>query len=145
MITITCILVGIFISIVIGTLWHMPQSPFGKIHMEYLGFDKLTKQEQAQKIEEAKPHMWKIYLSQSILSAMNSYVLYFIYSKINSVNDTAYVLLIVWLGFVIPLIGSNLLWGPCEDNKLRVKKFVSDALYNLVTYTSIILAFSIIL
>jgi hypothetical protein len=35
----------------------MPSTLMGKVHMQVLGFDKLSKEEQAKKIEEAKPHM----------------------------------------------------------------------------------------
>ena len=39
-------LAGIVISIVIGTLWHGPNTPTGRLHMQYLGFDKLSPEEQ---------------------------------------------------------------------------------------------------
>ena len=46
----------------------MPFTPMGRVHMQYLGFDKLSKEEQDKKIEEAKPHMRKSYLGQTLLS-----------------------------------------------------------------------------
>jgi hypothetical protein len=37
---------GMVIAVVVGTVWYMPQTPMGKLHMKYLGFDKLTSEEQ---------------------------------------------------------------------------------------------------
>jgi hypothetical protein len=37
-----------------------------------------------------------------------------------------------WLCFMVPIIGSGILWGNC-DRKIAMKKFVSDILSNLVT------------
>ena len=63
---------GVIISVVVGTLWYGPNSPTGKVHMQYLGFDKLSPEEQQQKIEMAKPNMPKIYVAQMLLSLIRT-------------------------------------------------------------------------
>ena len=141
-------LLGIITSVVIGTLWHSPFSPFGKIHMEYLGFDKLSQEEQARKIEEAKPHMWKVYLKQMVLSGMTSAALAYlliVLPKDVPLSVMYMSITALWVAFVIPLIGQNLLWGPCEDEKLQLKKFLGDSLYQIVTYSAIIFVLSLFL
>jgi hypothetical protein len=139
-------LTGIIVSIVIGTLWHSPFSPFGKIHMEYLGFTKLSKEEQAKKIEEAKPHMWKIYLKQIVLSGITSAALAYLLitlPKEASISVVYISITALWVAFIAPLVGQNLLWGPCADEKLQLKKFFGDSLYQIITYSSIIFILSL--
>ena len=38
-------LVGAVLYAVVGTLWYSNVTPMGKIHMQYLGFDKLSEEE----------------------------------------------------------------------------------------------------
>ena len=40
---------GAVLAIIIGTVWYMPFTPMGRVHMQYLGFDKLSKEEQDKK------------------------------------------------------------------------------------------------
>lgn len=129
-------LAGAVIAAVVGTVWYMPQTPMGKLHMKYLGFDKLSKEEQDRKIAEAKPHMWKTYLAQIALSFLTAFATVFIIlmSMRNGVTlglALGFVAL-NWLCFVVPTVGSSILWGNC-DPKLAWKKFFSDSLSVLVT------------
>lgn len=129
-------LAGVFISIVVGTLWHMPQSPMGKLHMRYLGFDQLSPEEQKRKIEESKPKMPKIYGAQMLLSLLMSFAVVLIVSM-SMKNGVALkfamgFVLLNWLCFMVPVVGGNILWGTC-DPKLAWKKFFSDSGYQLVT------------
>jgi Protein of unknown function (DUF1761) len=137
---------GVVVSIVIGTLWHMPQSPMGRLHMRYLGFDTLSPEEQARKIEEAKPTMPKIYAAQMLLSLLMSaaVVLIVTMSMQNSMPFAAALGFIVfnWLCFVVPTVGGHILWGNCE-RAIAWKKFFADALYPLVTMLVIALLASI--
>ena len=65
-------LAGSVISAVTGTLWYSGGTPMGKWHMKYLGFDKLSEEEKAKMIAEAKPKMWKTYSAQMLLSFLTS-------------------------------------------------------------------------
>ena len=134
--TILLVLAGVVLSVVIGTVWYMPNTPTGKIHMRYLGFDKLSPEEQKQKIEEAKPTMPKIYAAQMLLSLLTSGAVVLIVSM-SLQNGVTFLmalgfLLINWLCFVVPTVGMQILWGTC-DRKIAWKKFLSDSLNILVT------------
>jgi TM2 domain-containing membrane protein YozV len=138
--TISLIVAGVVLSIVIGTLWYMPNTPTGRLHMRYLGFDKLSPEEQKQKIEEAKPTMPKIYAGQMLLSLLMSGAVVFIVSQSlkNGLTFTMAIgfLFINWLCFVVPTVGSHVLWGNC-DSKIAWQKFFSDSLNPLVTIIAI--------
>jgi len=144
----TIILVGIIgaiISAVIGTFWYMPSTLMGKVHMQVLGFDKLSKEEQAKKIEEAKPHMWKMYLAQIFLSFLTSIFIAFIVSQQKDQMNYVYMeIFAIWLCFTLPIVGQALLWSNI-DKKLAWKKFFSDTLSNLVTFLVIAFVASLIL
>ncbi len=134
--TILLILGGVVLSVIIGTLWYMPNTPTGKIHMRYLGFDKLSPEEQKKKIEEAKPTMPKVYAAQMLLSLLTSGAVVMIVSM-SLKNGVALpmalsFLLINWLCFVVPTVGMQILWGNCE-RAIAWKKFASDSLNILVT------------
>jgi hypothetical protein len=129
-------IVGAILSAVIGTIWYSNATPMGRIHMEYLGFNKLSEEEQKAKIKEAIPTMPKIYGLQFLLSLLTSFAVVFIMimSLRNGVIPKyAYGFVVLnWLCFMVPIIGSGILWGNC-DRKIAMKKFVSDILSNLVT------------
>ena len=128
-------LLGSVIASAMGTFWYSPITPMGKWHMSYIGFDKLSKEEQEKKIKEVKPHMWKSYLGQFILSFFTSMFIIFVTLQ---TYKAAYVFVtMIWIAFIIPNIGSALIWGNC-DKKLVWKKFFSDSLNNLVTYLLIV-------
>lgn len=139
-------LIGIVVAIIIGTLWHMPNTPTGKVHMRYIGFDALSPEEQTRKMEEAKPTMPKIYAGQMMLSLLTAGAVVFIVvmSMQNGVSRSLAIgfVLLNWLCFMVPVIGGNILWGPCAP-EIAWKKFFSDAGYNLVTVLAIALIASI--
>ncbi len=130
-------LLGSVIAAVVGTFWYSNKTPMGKIHMQYLGFDKLSAEEQKRKMEEAKPKMFKIYLAQMVLSFLTAFSVVFI--VIMSVSNglplsVAFGFVVMnWLCFIVPTMGSGILWGGECDSKLAWKKFFSDILSSLVT------------
>jgi hypothetical protein len=128
-------ILGAIIAAAVGTFWYSPMTPMGKIHMQALGFDKLTAEEQKNKMEDAKPTMWKLYVGQMILSLITAFAVVFIItlSAQNGVpfSTSVWFLVLDWFCFIVPIIGSAILWGNFEKN-LAWKKFFSDALSNLV-------------
>ncbi len=138
-------LFGTIISAIIGTIWYSDKTPMGNIHMRYLGFDTLSKEEQKKKIEEAKPKMMKMYLAQMGLSLLTTLAVTFII--ITSLKNGLSLLLALgfvamnWLCFMVPIIGSGILWSNC-DRKIAMKKFFSDIFANLVTVLVVALVVS---
>lgn len=127
---------GAIVAAIIGTFWYSDKTPMGRIHMKYLGFDKLSPEEQKRKIEEMKPIMWKYYSLQLILSILTSFATVFII--ITSIkSDLPFsvglgFVLINWLCFVVPTVGSAILWSNCDRN-IAWQKFFSDIFSILVT------------
>lgn len=136
---------GAVIAAVIGTLWYSMATPMGRVHMQYLGFDKLSPEEQKQKMEEAKPMMPKIYGAQLLLSALTSFFVAFMMVKATANGESLSMvvgyLVLTWLCFMVPIIGSALLWSNC-DRAIVWKKFFSDIFCNLVTILIIALVTS---
>lgn len=134
--------VGAVISAGVGTFWYSPFTPMGRLQMRYLGFDKLSKEEQEKEIEKAKPTMPKIYGAQLALSFLTSLavVVIIIMSMRNGLPFSFAVLFVVfnWLAFIVPIVGQGILWGTC-DHKIAWKKFFSDSSFNLVSV--LVLAF----
>lgn len=135
-------IVGAIVSAVVGTVWYSPGTPMGKWHMQYLGFDKLSEQEKAKLIAEAKPKMWKTYSAQMLLSFITSFFIAFVtkYTVQNGGPASAvfYYVPMIWIAFTVPMIGQNILWGTSEGT-LAWKRFFSDGLSNLVTFLLIAL------
>ena len=129
-------LLGAVIAAVVGTIWYSPATPMGRIHMQSLGFDKLSKEEQKKKMEEAKPKMVKMYLAQMALSFLTAFAVVFVVAQSLQSGLTLGMALgfvaFNWLCFVVPVVGSGALWSNC-DPKLVWKKFFSDISSNLVT------------
>ena len=127
--------VGAIISAVIGTIWYSGATPMGKIHMQYLGFYQLSEAEQKNKIKEAKPMMPKMYAAQMILSFLTSFVVVFVVTMSMKNGLSLWIALgfvaMNWLCFMVPIIGSGILWSNC-DRKIAWKKFFSDTFSNLV-------------
>lgn len=127
---------GAVIAAVVGTFWYSDKTPMGKVHMKYLGFDKLSSSEQKEMIEKAKPTMWKTYLGQLVLSFLTAFaVVVIIVMNIRngiSFSQSLVFVFVNWLCFVVPTIGSGILWGTCERS-IAWKKFFSDIFSNLVT------------
>jgi hypothetical protein len=128
--------IGAVLSAVVGTVWYGGFSPMGKLHMKSLGFDQLSLEEQQKKIEEAKPQMPKMYGLQMLLSFMTAGAVAFIItmSMKNGVSLGIALSFVVmnWLCFMVPVIGSSILWSNC-DRALAFKKFLSDSGSYLVT------------
>lgn len=129
-------ILGAVLSAVVGTIWYSMATPMGKIHMRHLGFDKLTPEEQKAKIAEAKPKMAGMYAGQMILSLLTSFATVFIITM-SMRNGQPFgmalgFVVMNWLCFMVPIVGSSILWSNC-DREIAWKKFFSDIFANLVT------------
>ncbi|MDE2021790.1 MAG: DUF1761 family protein [Patescibacteria group bacterium] len=128
---------GAVISAVVGTLWYSGSTPMGRWHMQYLGFYKLSEEEKAKRIAEAKPRMWRSYSAQTALSLVTSLFIAFVtsYTVQNGGPASAvyFYVLAIWVAFTVPVIGQNILWGTSEG-ALAWKRFFSDSAANLITF-----------
>jgi hypothetical protein len=135
-------LLGGIISLIIGSIWYSDKTPMGRLHMQVLGFDKLTSDEQKKLIEEAKPHMWKSFLGQFILSSLTSFFIALVSvngsANSESFNMIAGYSILAWLCFMVPVIGSDIIWGNI-DRKIACKKFFYSIGSYLVTIIAILL------
>ncbi len=129
-------IVGAIIAAAVGTFWYSDKTPMGRLHMQYLGFDKLSDEEKRQKMEEVKPKMKKIYGAQILLSSLTAFAVVYItiVSMRNgmSLSNAFGFVFFNWLCFVVPTVGTGILWGTC-DPKIAWKKFFSDISSVLVT------------
>lgn len=127
---------GAVIAAIVGTFWYSNATPMGKIHMQSLGYDRLSEAEMKQKMEEAKPKMAKMYAAQMFLSFLTSLVVVFIVltSAKNGLSFPMALGFVVanWLCFIVPTTGSGVLWSNTDRN-IVWKKFFSDIFSSLVT------------
>lgn len=138
--TIILAVVGAIVAAGMGTLWYNPKSPMGKLHMRYLGFDKLSAAEQQQLMESQKPHMWKLYAGQMALSLLTAGAVVAIVTMSMEggvpFTQAAGFVAFNWLCFMVPVVGSHILWGNC-DRAIAWKKFLSDSFSHLAIVLAI--------
>lgn len=99
------VLVATISAMVIGGLWYSPLM-FGKMWMELSGF---TKEGMADK---KHPAMWKLYLTQFIISFISAFVLsqFIGTEKIIAFGNLLTLVFSIWIGFQIPVFVSGVLW-----------------------------------
>lgn len=129
-------IIGAITSLIIGSVWYSNATPMGRLHMQYLGFDKLSVEEQKKMMDEARPHMWKSFLGQFILSALTSFFIGLVTVQGTANSETSGMiigyLILAWLCFTVPVVGSTIIWGNI-DRKIAWKKFFADASSYIVT------------
>ncbi len=127
---------GAVIAAVVGTIWYSDKTPMGRIHMRALGMANLSEEEKKAKMEEAKPMMPKMYAGQMALSFLTAFAVVFtttmsVHNGVSLWMALAFVTM-NWLCFIVPTIGSGVIWSNC-DRSIAWKKFFSDIFSNLVT------------
>lgn len=130
------VIAGAIIATIVGTVWYSPATPMGRLHMRALGFDALSSEEQAASMQKGKAMMPRLYTLQLALSLLTSgaVVLIVFMSRTNGVTlpMTLGFIGFNWLCFIVPTIGSAILWGNV-DRATAFKKFISDSASVLVT------------
>jgi len=99
------ILVATIVSFGIGALWYSPVL-FGK---EWMALSKINESD----VEASKMKgMWKSYIIHIIATFISFCVLGFIASAtgVQTASDGAFFAFLAWLGFIIPMNISRLLW-----------------------------------
>jgi Protein of unknown function (DUF1761) len=103
-----------FLQIVISAFWFSPPL-FGKFWMTVTGFDKMTSAQQ----KEAGKSAGASYGIQAVLQVITQSVLYFFIT--NTSIPWVTLSLLIWLGFLFPVVVQSELWIN-GDNNLKIKK-----------------------
>jgi hypothetical protein len=102
------VLVSAIASMVIGSIWYGPL--FGKMYMSLMGMDQWSPEK---KTAMKNKMMWS-YLGQFVASVLMFFVLdgLFVWSApMQTVYFGMWLAFFMWLGFMLPLIFGNILWG----------------------------------
>lgn len=99
------VLVASVVSFAIGALWYSPVL-FGK---EWMSLNKLTEADVA--MAKAKG-MWRSYIVHFVATLVSFMVMTFLVSSttIETAGDGASLGFVIWLGFIVPMGVSELLW-----------------------------------
>jgi hypothetical protein len=99
------ILIATVVSFGIGAIWYSPLL-FGK---QWMNLMKMT---EADLLQAREKGVWKSYIVHIIANFVSFCVLGFIVAAVNAVggSDGAFFGFLAWLGFVLPLHISHLLW-----------------------------------
>lgn len=87
-----------------GALWYGPL--FGNTWMKILGMEWKSKEQ----LKEATKGMWKLLLTEFITTFMLMTTLAFLVTQIQWYRAIA-IAFFVWLGFALPMIVSDVIWG----------------------------------
>lgn len=122
------VLLGVVISIIIGSVWFSPLM-FGKLWMKINGVEHKSKEE----LKAMQKEMGSAYILQALLSAMHVLTMFMLIEIFYPFGFSWwYAVVFIWVGFVIPIQAGDLLWGNTPKG-LRVKKFLVNATYQLVS------------
>jgi len=122
-INIWAIIVASIVSFAISALWYSPVL-FGKVWMT------LTNMSASDMSEAQTRGLWKSYLVQFIFTLVSFSVLGFIIAAIGTVtaSDGAFLGFVAWLGFIIPIGISSMLW-----ERKSFKLFLINMVCTLIT------------
>lgn len=100
------VVVGVIASVVLGSVWY--GAIFGK---QWAALNDMDLNDKA-KMELAKKGMWKLYVTQMILSAVTVAVLAIVVLNFDNFTTGEIIgtSLLMWLGFVMPTEAGALLW-----------------------------------
>jgi hypothetical protein len=114
-----------FLQIFISAFWFSPPL-FGKFWMTVTGFDKMSPEQQKEEAKSVGPS----YGIQAVLQVVTQSVLYFFIT--NSSIPWLTLSLLIWLGFMFPVVVQSELWLG-GDNSMKIKKIAVVAGQLLMT------------
>lgn len=115
-------------AMIVGSLWHSKML-FGDAFIKASGMDIGMTPE---KMAEIQKKMWQLYATQFILALLQAYVLAIYVTNWTSVSGISNALLI-WLGFVMPVVAGSCMWSS-RPRKDAWKVFFISAGYQLVLF-----------
>lgn len=110
-ISIWSILVMTLITLIWGAIWYGPI--FGKKWGKMLGYSKLSQKETAL----IKNEMWKSLLWE-LSMALTFYIALAYIITITPHHPSIFITLIIWLGLVVPVTASSVLWWWVQRNQI---------------------------
>lgn len=120
------ILICAALSLVIGFVWYGPL--FGKLWLKVIKADDLTLQARAEMQKKAKP----LYVVQFLMTLVQVAVLATLIKGLSGIQAVNYALLI-WLGFVVPILAGSALWNN-DSKEIARTRFLIQAGYQLVLF-----------
>ena len=120
------VLVCAALSLVIGFIWYGPL--FGKLWLRVIKADDLTLKARAEMQKQAKP----LYVLQFLITLVQVLVLATLTKGLGGIHTLNYALL-VWLSFIMPVLGGTALWNNDSKEIARVRFFI-QAGYQLVLF-----------
>jgi hypothetical protein len=114
------------LSLVVGGIWYGPI--FGKKWLEVTGADKID----LERRKEMMAGVWKLYLTQFVLSLFQVYVLaYYIvgWKEASEIENALW----IWSAFIIPTIAGTSMWNN-DTAKVSWARFLIQGGYQLVIF-----------
>ncbi len=126
-INIWAVLVCAVLSMVLGFIWYGPL--FGKKWLEICEADKLDLERRA----EMMKGVWKLYLTQFLLTLLQLYVLSWYIGTVGSLSSPLHTALSIWLAFIVPTVAGSAMWNN-DSAKVSWAKFLIQGGYQLVLF-----------
>lgn len=120
------ILICAVLSLVIGFVWFGPL--FGKLWLRVIKADELTLKARAEMQKKAKP----LYILQFLMTVVQVAVLATLIKGLSGIHAVNYTLLI-WLGFIVPVLGGTALWNN-DSKEIARTRFLIQTGYQLVLF-----------
>lgn len=113
------------ITFIVGSLWF--SKLFGKTWMKI----HHNKDKTSEEVKKEMKGMWKFMTAEFILTFVINFMLFFIASGSGTLEIALISTAIVWIGFVLPVTVSNVIWGG-DSRKWMVKKIAISSGYRLI-------------
>lgn len=114
------ILIATVLQFIFGAIWY--SALFGNLWGKIHGFDKLSKDVQQKMMKEMGPY----YAVQFLVTILTTYVLGRIISLVPAETNTYMLAGLLWLGFMVPVQISGVIFGGTEG-KWIIKKIAVQA------------------
>lgn len=114
------------VSMIVGGIWYGPL--FGKMWLKVIGATELDLEARKRMQARAMP----LYGVQFLLSLFQVWVLAGIF-EIHTMKQPVLVGLLVWAGFIMPMIAANSMWNN-DSAKIAWTRFLIQSSYQLVMF-----------
>jgi hypothetical protein len=115
----TAIIVATIAQFIFGAIWYTPifGKTWGKIH----GFDQVGPEKQKEMMKE----MWKLLVTQFILTLVTAVVFALLLNHISSDWSIYWLAFLFWLGFIMPTQVAGIIFGGTKPGWIMTKIFIA--------------------